>query len=194
MCQAPQVLKILKTRPIHLYLAIRKQTLLIQQTLNILLHYTTTNQCLYFVCASGAWSALFYLWYVSALPAIKHYVVFCCYLLVLWVFYSRSTAEYVAFKVNIKLLVSFTFNSLVGSCIQIWHNSVHFHSQISDIEHNSVQVIKGLYRYMTYSLCHQSKHPPVIILLNASDWWVMEGNTINSCFFGAKNPLAAPEF
>lgn len=40
--------------------------------------------------------------------------------------------------------------------------------------------------FITYSLCHQSKHPPVIILLNASDWWVMEGNTINSCFFGGK--------
>ncbi|TMS10481.1 Beta-chimaerin [Larimichthys crocea] len=24
--------------------------------------------------------------------------------------------------------------------------------------------------FITYSLCHQSKHPPVIILLNASDW------------------------
>lgn len=40
--------------------------------------------------------------------------------------------------------------------------------------------------FITYSVCHQSKHPPVIILLNVSDWWVMEGNTINSCFFGGR--------
>lgn len=43
--------------------------------------------------------------------------------------------------------------------------------------------------FITYSLCHQSKHPPVIILLNVSDWWAMEGNTINSCFFGGEEPF-----
>lgn len=37
--------------------------------------------------------------------------------------------------------------------------------------------------FITNSLCHQSEHPLVIILLNASDWCVMEGSTINSCFF-----------
>lgn len=32
---------------------------------------------------------------------------------------------------------------------------------------------------VTYSLCDSSKHPVVIVLSNASEWWVMKGNKIN---------------